>query len=126
MESPPALPLPTSDEKIMAIIMHVMPFFGLVLIGPFIIWLIKKDESPYLRTQGANLLNFQLTTLLYAFISAVLILVLVGVLMLWLLGIYYFILSIVGLVKAVDGKTCLLYTSPSPRDRQKSRMPSSA
>ena len=26
----------------------------------------------------------------------------------------------------VDGKDCLLYTSPSPRDRQKSRMPSSA
>ena len=24
------------------------------------------------------------------------------------------------------GKDCLLYTSPSPRDRQKSRMPSSA
>ena len=26
----------------------------------------------------------------------------------------------------VDVNTCLLYTSPSPRDRQKSRMPSSA
>ena len=26
----------------------------------------------------------------------------------------------------VSPKTCLLYTSPSPRDRQKSRMPSSA
>ena len=25
-----------------------------------------------------------------------------------------------------NGNTCLLYTSPSPRDRQKSRMPSSA
>ena len=25
-----------------------------------------------------------------------------------------------------DPETCLLYTSPSPRDRQKSRMPSSA
>ena len=25
-----------------------------------------------------------------------------------------------------DMKVCLLYTSPSPRDRQKSRMPSSA
>ena len=25
-----------------------------------------------------------------------------------------------------DYKDCLLYTSPSPRDRQKSRMPSSA
>ena len=28
--------------------------------------------------------------------------------------------------KATDPNTCLLYTSPSPRDRQKSRMPSSA
>ena len=27
---------------------------------------------------------------------------------------------------ALAAKTCLLYTSPSPRDRQKSRMPSSA
>ena len=29
---------------------------------------------------------------------------------------------------SIDGRseTCLLYTSPSPRDRQKSRMPSSA
>ena len=28
--------------------------------------------------------------------------------------------------KPTDFKACLLYTSPSPRDRQKSRMPSSA
>ena len=26
----------------------------------------------------------------------------------------------------IVGNTCLLYTSPSPRDRQKARMPSSA
>ena len=29
-------------------------------------------------------------------------------------------------VRLQQSKTCLLYTSPSPRDRQKSRMPSSA
>ena len=28
--------------------------------------------------------------------------------------------------KAINLEDCLLYTSPSPRDRQKSRMPSSA
>ena len=28
--------------------------------------------------------------------------------------------------QGLNPKTCLLYTSPSPRDRQKSRMPSSA
>ena len=30
------------------------------------------------------------------------------------------------LVEIADALGCLLYTSPSPRDRQKSRMPSSA
>ena len=34
--------------------------------------------------------------------------------------------SALDLVKNGMGKDCLLYTSPSPRDRQKSRMPSSA
>ena len=29
-------------------------------------------------------------------------------------------------LNGVERKVCLLYTSPSPRDRQKSRMPSSA
>ena len=28
--------------------------------------------------------------------------------------------------RLIQDETCLLYTSPSPRDRQKSRMPSSA
>ena len=35
-------------------------------------------------------------------------------------------IHIVGLNVDSQNKTCLLYTSPSPRDRQKSRMPSSA
>ena len=36
--------------------------------------------------------------------------------------------NIIGVLDCVDtdNNTCLLYTSPSPRDRQKSRMPSSA
>ena len=29
-------------------------------------------------------------------------------------------------IGSIDNTSCLLYTSPSPRDRQKSRMPSSA
>ena len=36
------------------------------------------------------------------------------------------IASIPTLRKISKAQTCLLYTSPSPRDRQKSRMPSSA
>ena len=36
------------------------------------------------------------------------------------------VLSVAGMSSAYWAKACLLYTSPSPRDRQKSRMPSSA
>ena len=32
----------------------------------------------------------------------------------------------IGYFSLINGYNCLLYTSPSPRDRQKSRMPSSA
>ena len=35
-------------------------------------------------------------------------------------------LELVEIPLTTRGKNCLLYTSPSPRDRQKSRMPSSA
>ena len=38
----------------------------------------------------------------------------------------YNILNDLGFNSISTPKTCLLYTSPSPRDRQKSRMPSSA
>ena len=36
------------------------------------------------------------------------------------------VLIVEGFGQAAAALTCLLYTSPSPRDRQKSRMPSSA
>ena len=35
-------------------------------------------------------------------------------------------ITLVGLYWAMGSDTCLLYTSPSPRDRTRSRMPSSA
>ena len=36
------------------------------------------------------------------------------------------VIAIIGILIGMLLPACLLYTSPSPRDRQKSRMPSSA
>ena len=38
----------------------------------------------------------------------------------------WLVISFMGLITISTFNSCLLYTSPSPRDRQKSRMPSSA
>ena len=45
-----------------------------------------------------------------------------------LLAVWLVVWGLVALVPAISGLdvVCLLYTSPSPRDRQRSRMPSSA
>ena len=50
--------------------------------------------------------------------------------LLFVLGVLIALLALFNIAGRLDAqdlaKTCLLYTSPSPRDRQKSRMPSSA
>ncbi|MHB1456332.1 MAG: DUF4870 domain-containing protein [Armatimonadota bacterium] len=45
------------------------------IIGPLIIWLIKKDEFPFVNSEGKESLNFQISITLYSVIFAILKLV---------------------------------------------------
>ena len=47
----------------MALLAHLLGIF-LGFIGPLIIWLIKKDQSPFVDDQGKEALNFQLVMLI--------------------------------------------------------------
>ena len=53
----------TQDDRNMAMIAHLL---GIVLgfLGPLIIWLIKKEQSPFVEDQSKEALNFQITVLL--------------------------------------------------------------
>ena len=106
MEPPslPADPVPTQDEKNLGLIMHVLSLVGFSLLGPLIVWLIKKDESPFINAQGRELLNFQLSFLIYTIVCIPLCFVLIGFPLLIVVGIGAFILTIIGLVKATEGK----------------------
>ena len=106
MEPPslPADPVPTQDEKNLGLIMHVLSLVGFSLVGPLIVWLIKKDESPFINAQGRELLNFQLSFLIYTIVCIPLCFVLIGIPLLIVVGIGAFILTIIGLVKATEGK----------------------
>ena len=106
MEPPilPAAPIPTQDEKNLALIMHVLSLVGFSLIGPLIVWLVKKDESAFINAQGRELLNFQLSFLIYVIVCIPLCFVLIGIPLLIIVGLASFILTIIGLVKATEGK----------------------
>jgi uncharacterized Tic20 family protein len=100
----PALP-PTSDEKTLALLSHVVTFVS-NFIAPLIIYIIKKDESAFVAAHAKESLNFQLTILLAVI---VLFITIVGILLLWIVGIYALVLVIVATIRASEGK---LYRYP--------------
>src|SRR2546423_4278523 len=55
-------PAPDEDSKTMAMLAHLLGILG--FLGPLIIWLIKKDQSPFVNDQGKEALNFHLTLLI--------------------------------------------------------------
>lgn len=50
----------------MGMLCHLLGIFTGFL-GPLIIWLIKKDSSPYVDEQGKESLNFQIVCLIATF-----------------------------------------------------------
>ena len=64
------------------------------LVGPLIVWLIKREDHPFLDEQGKEALNFQLTMFAAFMVAVILIFVAFGILLLPLLGIYYVVLVI--------------------------------
>lgn len=99
--------IPSSDEKTWAMLCHLgglvhfIPFGQ--IIAPMIIWLIKKDEMPFVDDQGKEALNFQISMLIYYLICIPLIFIVVGIFLLIMLGILNLILVIIAAVKAGQG-----------------------
>jgi hypothetical protein len=109
METPPLPPTLTQsvvsqDEKTLGIVMHVLCLVGFPILGPLIVWLVKKDQSSYLDRQGRELLNFQLSYLFYAFLAFLLCFILIGVPLLFGIGVATIVLTIIGIVNASEGK----------------------
>lgn len=87
--------IPGNDEKNIATITHLG---GMVFsfIPALIVFLLKKDDSVYIREQSAEALNFQITILLAQFVASILVLILVGFLLLgliWLLNIVFCVIA---------------------------------
>ena len=77
---------------------------GLAFLGPLLVLLIKGNDSQWIRRQSVESLNFQISILIYAIVSAVLIIVLVGLILLPIVGIFWLVFTIIGSVKASSGE----------------------
>ena len=57
---------PSENERTFGMLAHLLGIFTGFL-GPLIIWLVKKDEMPFVNDQGKEALNFQITFILTMF-----------------------------------------------------------
>ena len=114
---PPVVPSSTTSDNSLAVVMHllgfswfVFPFYGNIL-GPLVLWLIKRGDSSYLDRVGREVLNFQISFSIYISatlaVGTVLLIFLVGILFYLLaaaIWVAWIVLMIVGAVKTSNGE----------------------
>ena len=98
----PETPQPeSSDSRGWAVAAHLVTFVGLGLIGPLVIWLIKREEDPFVEEHAREALNFQLSMLIYTIGLA---LTIIGILALIPLWIFALVVTIIAAIKAANGE----------------------
>ena len=101
----------TSSSKTTAMLCHLLAFAGYLVpfghvIGPLILWLVKKDDSPFIDSHGKESLNFQISITLYMIACIPLVpLVIGGVLMIGLV-VLDLVCVILASVRAYAGDPC--------------------
>jgi uncharacterized Tic20 family protein len=103
--------VPTKDERMWAMFCHLAALAGFVVpvpfasvIGPLVVWMIKKDEYALVDDQGKEAVNFQISVALYCVLCLPLVFVLIGVFLIGALSLFGLICVIVAAMKANDGE----------------------
>lgn len=105
---------PTSEERNWAMAAHLGSFVAaypaLGLLAPLTVLLVKGNASPFVRRHAVESLNFQITTLIWAGIGFVLVVLTLGVGIVVVVpiavvvAIFYLVVVIVGGVRASGGR----------------------
>ena len=105
-----ATPAVFSNVRTWNILCHASALLGVFfhfpghLLGPLIVWLAKRDDSPEIDAHGKESLNFQISMLIYNVIAAVFCLVLIGFVFLAVLWVLNALFVIIAAIQASEGK----------------------
>src|SRR6186713_1259174 len=103
MNADESLYRPGSDDRILAMLSHILAIVpGVGILGPLVIYFVKKDDSPFVAAHARESLNFQITIILGYIIWAILIVVLIGFFMLAVWSILNTVLVIVATIRASE------------------------
>ncbi len=115
-QQPPAIPAPeVKADNTMGMLCHLLSLTQLLgvplgnILAPLIVWLIKRDEDPFVDLCGKESLNFQISMTIYMVIAGILILLFVGLFIIPILMILNIVYTIIAAIKASEGTS---YTYP--------------
>ena len=99
---------PDKDARNWAMICHLSALSGYFIpfgniLGPLIVWAIKKDEFAFVDVQGKEAINFQLSMTIALVVSIILCFVLIGIFLLVPLMIYALVMIVIAAIKTNDG-----------------------
>jgi uncharacterized protein len=93
-----------NDDNLMCMLPHILGLFT-SWIGPLVMFIVlKKDASAKALSNAKHALNFQLSMMIYYFISGILIIVIIGFLLLWALGVFALIVGIIAIIRSYNGE----------------------
>jgi uncharacterized Tic20 family protein len=96
---------PTSDDRLLGLLSHLLAIVpGVGILGPLVIYLVKRGQSPFVEENAKESLNFQITMILAFIISGILVVVWIGFILLAILGVVEVVLVIVATIKASENK----------------------
>jgi uncharacterized Tic20 family protein len=100
--------VPGQEEKTWGMLAHLSAFAGLILplgsiLGPLVVWLVKRDQSGFVAEQGKEALNFNISVAIAALVCWVLVYVFIGILLGVALFIYWMAATILAGIKAGEG-----------------------
>lgn len=105
-------PLPGPEARQWAMLCHYAAFFWLLapmignVLGPLVVWQLKKDSDPFVDRQGKEAFNFQLTYSLWMIVSGVLGWIVIGFALAALVNVVALVLVVIAGMRANEGRDC--------------------
>jgi len=109
----------SSDERMWGMLCHLSSLAGSVIpmgniVGPLVVWMIKKDEYAFVDDQGKESLNFQISIAIYVVAAIALYFLMIGIFAVPIFGllmsvmaaitIFGLVMSVIAAVKANGGE----------------------
>jgi uncharacterized Tic20 family protein len=105
----PVLPPSEAQARTWSMLAHLSAFLGYVIpvagwiIGPLLVWQIKKHDMPAIIPHAKEVINFQISCLIYFAVAALFIVIFIGFPLMIAIGVFNLVCVIIAALKANDG-----------------------